>query len=176
MVVRVAGHRRNKTCTPRRPAWESEARLQIESLASTAWIGQEPSIWSVRGPSWRGAHWTSTAASNMWWRFLRDVPGNSPPAWLGRPRDESGPRGSSPVPIRGTHLSRAEDSGHCGRAAAVAAPQQRAGAHFIATAKRHHIDPFAYLRGVFARISAHPKNRLEELLLDRRLAARAAAS
>jgi transposase len=34
----------------------------------------------------------------------------------------------------------------------------------VASAKRHHIDPFAYLRDVFARISAHPRNRLEELL------------
>jgi len=37
----------------------------------------------------------------------------------------------------------------------------------VATAKRHHIAPFAYLRDVFARISAHPQNRLEELLPDR---------
>ena len=44
----------------------------------------------------------------------------------------------------------------------------------IATSKRHHMDPFAYLRDVFARISAHPQNRLEELLPDRWLAARAA--
>jgi len=41
----------------------------------------------------------------------------------------------------------------------------------IATAKRHHIDPFAYLRDVFARISAHPQSRLEELLPDRWAAA-----
>jgi transposase len=45
----------------------------------------------------------------------------------------------------------------------------------IATSKRHHIDPFAYLRDVFARISAHPKNRLEELLPDKWLAARASS-
>lgn len=44
----------------------------------------------------------------------------------------------------------------------------------IATAKRHHIDPFAYLRDVFARISAHPQNRLEELLPDQWKAAQAA--
>jgi hypothetical protein len=44
----------------------------------------------------------------------------------------------------------------------------------IATAKRLRVDPFAYLRDVFARISAHPKNRLEELLPDRWAAARAA--
>jgi transposase len=43
----------------------------------------------------------------------------------------------------------------------------------LASAKRHHIDPFAYLRDVFERINAHPKNRLEELLPDQWLAARA---
>jgi len=46
----------------------------------------------------------------------------------------------------------------------------------IATCKRHHMDPFAYLRDVFARISAHQQNRLEELLPDRWTVARAAAS
>lgn len=44
----------------------------------------------------------------------------------------------------------------------------------IASAKRHHMDPFAYLRDVFERISAHPRNRLEELLPDMWLAARPA--
>jgi hypothetical protein len=43
----------------------------------------------------------------------------------------------------------------------------------IATSKRHHMDPFAYLRDVFTRIGAHPQNRLEELLPDHWLAARA---
>lgn len=43
-----------------------------------------------------------------------------------------------------------------------------------ATCKRLRIDPFAYLRDVFARISAHPANRLAELLPDRWQAARAA--
>jgi hypothetical protein len=43
----------------------------------------------------------------------------------------------------------------------------------IASAKRHHVDPFAYLRDVFARISAHPQNRLENLLPDQWAAARA---
>jgi len=38
---------------------------------------------------------------------------------------------------------------------------------FIITCKRLHIDPFAYLRDIFARISAHPQNRLEELLPDK---------
>lgn len=42
----------------------------------------------------------------------------------------------------------------------------------IASAKRAKIDPFAYLRDVFERISAHPMNRLEELLPDRWKAAR----
>jgi len=37
---------------------------------------------------------------------------------------------------------------------------------FIATCKRLHIDPFAYLRDVFQRISAHPMNRLDDLLPD----------
>jgi hypothetical protein len=35
-----------------------------------------------------------------------------------------------------------------------------------ATCKRLHIDPFSYLRDIFERISAHPFNRLEELLPD----------
>lgn len=43
----------------------------------------------------------------------------------------------------------------------------------IASAKRHHVDPFAYLRDLFARISAHPQNRLEELLPDQWTAAQA---
>jgi transposase len=43
----------------------------------------------------------------------------------------------------------------------------------VASAKRHHIDPFAYLRDVFARISAHPQNRLEEFLPDKWKAAQA---
>lgn len=46
----------------------------------------------------------------------------------------------------------------------------------VATCKRHHIDPFAYLRDVLARISTHPQNRLEELLPDHWLAARATAT
>jgi transposase len=37
---------------------------------------------------------------------------------------------------------------------------------FTATCKRLHIDPFAYLRDVFERISAHPAKRLAELLPD----------
>jgi hypothetical protein len=36
----------------------------------------------------------------------------------------------------------------------------------IATCKRLHVDPFAYLRDLFARISDHPQNRLAELLPD----------
>lgn len=46
----------------------------------------------------------------------------------------------------------------------------------IATSKRHHMDPFAYLRDVFARISAHPQNRLDELLPDRWLTARSTST
>jgi hypothetical protein len=46
----------------------------------------------------------------------------------------------------------------------------------IATCKRLHIDPFAYLRHIFERISSHPKKRLGELLPDEWLAARGAAN
>jgi transposase len=46
----------------------------------------------------------------------------------------------------------------------------------IATCKRHHIDPFAYMRDVLARIGAHPQNRLEKLLADNWLAAGSAAT
>jgi hypothetical protein len=42
----------------------------------------------------------------------------------------------------------------------------------IATSKRLHIAPLAYLREVFERISAHPKNRIKKLLPDRWGAAR----
>jgi len=45
----------------------------------------------------------------------------------------------------------------------------------IASAKRHGLDPFAYLRDVIARISDHPFSRLHELLPDQwKLAAQAA--
>jgi len=44
----------------------------------------------------------------------------------------------------------------------------------VTTCKRLHLDPFAYLRDVFDRISAHPASRLEELLPDRWQAARTA--
>jgi transposase len=37
---------------------------------------------------------------------------------------------------------------------------------FVATSKRLGVDPFAYLRDLFERISAHPKSRLAELLPD----------
>ena len=46
----------------------------------------------------------------------------------------------------------------------------------IATCKRLHIDPFAYLRDIFERISSHPKKRLGELLPDEWLAARGPAA
>ena len=60
-------------------------------------------------------------------------------------------------------------SDHGGRTAAVLTS-------LIASCKRHHIDPFAYLRDVFGRISAHPRHQLEKLLPDRWLAARTAAT
>ena len=44
----------------------------------------------------------------------------------------------------------------------------------IATCKRQHIEPFAYLRDLFTRISAHPHNQLDELLPDRWQAAKSA--
>ncbi len=37
---------------------------------------------------------------------------------------------------------------------------------FITTCKRFGIDPFAYLRDIFERISSHPQSRLAELLPD----------
>jgi transposase len=46
----------------------------------------------------------------------------------------------------------------------------------IATSKRHHLDPLAYLRDVFERVNAHPKHRLEELLPDRWAAAQITAT
>jgi transposase len=45
---------------------------------------------------------------------------------------------------------------------------------FVASCKRLHIDPFAYLRDVFERISSHPIHRLHELLPDQWEAARKA--
>ena len=44
----------------------------------------------------------------------------------------------------------------------------------VATCKRLHMDPFVYLRDLFERISAHPANRLAELLPDQWKAAQAA--
>jgi hypothetical protein len=43
----------------------------------------------------------------------------------------------------------------------------------IATCKGLGIDPFAYLRDLFARISSHPQSRLGELLPDQWKATRA---
>ena len=47
-------------------------------------------------------------------------------------------------------------------------------ASFITTCKRLHIDPFAYLRDIFQRISAHLAKRLDELLPDHWKAAQSA--
>ena len=44
----------------------------------------------------------------------------------------------------------------------------------IVTCKRLNVEPFAYLRDVFDRISSHPAHRLAELLPDRWQAARTA--
>jgi transposase len=44
---------------------------------------------------------------------------------------------------------------------------------FITTCKRLDIDPFAYLRDIFERISTHPGHRLSELLPDKWMVARA---
>jgi hypothetical protein len=46
----------------------------------------------------------------------------------------------------------------------------------IVSCKRLHVEPFAYLRDVFERLSAHPAPRLAELLPDRWQAARTAAA
>ena len=46
----------------------------------------------------------------------------------------------------------------------------------ITTCKRLHLDPLAYLRDVFDRISAHPAHRLEGLLPDRWQAAQTATT
>ena len=51
-------------------------------------------------------------------------------------------------------------SDHGGRTAAVLTS-------LIATSKRLGVDPFAYLRDLFERISRHPQSRLAELLPDR---------
>jgi hypothetical protein len=42
----------------------------------------------------------------------------------------------------------------------------------IASCKRLNIDPFAYLRDIFERISTHPGSQLEELLPDKWISAR----
>jgi len=44
----------------------------------------------------------------------------------------------------------------------------------IATCKRQHIEPFAYLRDLFTRISTHPHHQLDDFLPDRWQAARSA--
>jgi transposase len=57
-------------------------------------------------------------------------------------------------------------SDHGGRTAAVLTS-------LIATAQRLALDPFAYLRDIFERISSHPQSRLGELLPDQWKAAQA---
>jgi transposase len=44
----------------------------------------------------------------------------------------------------------------------------------LATCKRQHVEPFAYLRDLFTRISTHPQHQLDDLLPDRWQAARSA--
>ena len=46
----------------------------------------------------------------------------------------------------------------------------------IASCKRQHVEPFAYLRDLFARIGAHPQHKLDDFLPDRRHAARSTQS
>jgi transposase len=46
---------------------------------------------------------------------------------------------------------------------------------FVASCKRLGIDPFAYLRDIFERLSRHPQNRLAELLPDQWRQARRSA-
>jgi hypothetical protein len=46
----------------------------------------------------------------------------------------------------------------------------------IATSKRLGIDPFAYLRDIFERISTHPRTRLADLLPDQWMATRRATA
>ena len=46
----------------------------------------------------------------------------------------------------------------------------------VTTCQRLHVEPFAYLRDVFDRISAHPAHRLEDLLPDRWQAAQMATA
>ena len=83
------------------------------------------------------------------------------PAWPNMPRAPVGPgeaTTSSPKPERLTWPG-----------------TSRTWPDSIVATDRHRIDPFAYLRDVFARISSHPQNRLEELLPDKWLAAQARA-
>jgi hypothetical protein len=58
------------------------------------------------------------------------------------------------------------NTGNGGRTAAILTT-------FIASCKRLEINPFMYLRDVFDLISAHPMNRLQELLPDNWKAAQA---
>ena len=63
------------------------------------------------------------------------------------------------APVLGRHNYMFFGSDNGGRTAAVLYS-------LIASAKRHGLDPFAYLRDVLGRISDHPANKLHELLPD----------
>jgi transposase len=65
---------------------------------------------------------------------------------------------SSPLSSGGRRPGDRHDNG--GRTAAVLTS-------FITTCKRLGIDPFAYLRDIFERITTHPENRVAELLPDK---------
>jgi hypothetical protein len=41
----------------------------------------------------------------------------------------------------------------------------------VASCKRHHVDPFAYLKDILRRLPTHPADRLAELLPDAWIAA-----
>jgi transposase len=60
-------------------------------------------------------------------------------------------------------------SDHGGRTGAVLTS-------LIASCKRHHVDPFAYMRDLFQRINTHPQSRLDDLLPDRWLEQHTAAA
>lgn len=99
-------------------------------------------------------------------RYVRWIPNSSAsrscdqPCWLRSSRIRTAKR-------RTIYTFNGSDNG--GHTAAVLTS-------LIATCKRHHIDPFAYLRDVFQRISGHPHKQLANLLPDHWLVARTAAA